>query len=612
MAKAKNYKGSLTLEWYNKQKSILLRDESDPAGENDIPAPRINWINREEALFYEINEEEGKGIAPYWVDRSDIRVKEARPLIFQKVYTTQEKDKEGTIPGTEKEYEIEESDEDDPGIENILIKGDNLLALNALKKHFDKLPDEEKVKCIYIDPPYNTGSAFEHYDDNLEHSEWLTLMRDRLVVMRDLLSESGSIWISVDDDESHYLKILCDEIFSRNNFVANVIWEKKYSPQNDAKWMSDSHDHILVYAKNKEIWRPNLLPRTAEMNKRYKNIDNDYRGHWKSSGLDVKTYSKEYDYPITTPSGRIVNPPAGYCWRVSKKKFKEMVEDNRIWFGESGNNVPSIKRFLSEVQDGLVSKTLWFRSEVDDNQKGKREVKVFNNKEVFATPKPERLICRILTLATSENDLALDCFAGSGTTLAVAQKMNRRWIGVEVGNHADTHIIPRLQKVISGKDQGGISKAVEWQGGGSFKYCHVGQSIISIDKETGKGEFNWSLGKKFVEESLLISYDFVPDSSILRLTDLFGSDMDQPTIGVMTNDKGKRMYGVAWLVAPGEHEVSINFGEFHALCNALKKLEGTKAITVFTNKGIDVKQDTLGNDIEIIKVPHAIFASLER
>lgn len=223
----------------------------------------------------------------------------------------------------------------------MLIHGDNLLALKALEQDY-----AGKVKCIYIDPPYNTGNAFEHYDDGVEHSLWLSLMKPRLDILRNLLSNDGSIWISIDDDEQAYLKILCDEVFGRNNFINNVIWEKKYSPQNDAKWLSDNHDFIMVYAKNKEVWRPNLLPRTEAMDKRYKNPDNDPRGKWKSSDCLVKTYSANYDYPITVPSGRVVNPPLGRCWMTSKERMQELIDDNRIWFGADGNNVPALKDFL--------------------------------------------------------------------------------------------------------------------------------------------------------------------------------------------------------------------------------------------------------------------------
>ena len=232
-----------------------------------------------------------------------------------------------------------------PTYDNMLIHGDNLLALKALEQDYTG-----KVKCIYIDPPYNTGNAFEHYDDGLEHSIWLSLMRDRLEILKRLLAEDGSIWISLDDNEQAYCKVLCDEIFGRQNFVNNVIWQKKFSPQNDAKWLSDNHDFIMVYAKNKELWHPNLLPRTEEMNARYKNPDNDPRGAWTSGDLSVRTYSAAYDYPIKTPSGRVVNPPAGRCWRIGKEGMDALIADNRVWFGDDGSNKPRLKSFLSDVK----------------------------------------------------------------------------------------------------------------------------------------------------------------------------------------------------------------------------------------------------------------------
>lgn len=360
---------------------------------------------------------------------------------------------------------------------NMLIHGDNLLALKALEQDF-----AGQIKCIYIDPPYNTGSAFEQYDDGLEHSIWLSLMRDRLEVIYNLLSKDGSLWISLDDTEQAYCKVLCDEIFGRNNFVANVIWEKKFSPSNDAKWLSDSHDFILVYAKTKESWRPNLLPRTEEMNRRYKNVDNDPRGAWTSGDCSVKTYSASCDYPIMTPSGRIVNPPAGYCWRFSKEKFNELRNDNRIWFGPDGCNVPRVKRFLSDVKQGITPMTIWKYTEVGHNQDAKKEVKVFNSQSVFATPKPERLIERVLILGSNPGDIVLDSFLGSGTTAAVAQKMGRRYIGIELGNHAYTHCVPRLKMVTDGTDQGGISKAQNWEGGSGFKFYELAPSLLKEDK----------------------------------------------------------------------------------------------------------------------------------
>lgn len=388
--------------------------------------------------------------------------------------------------GKEKEIKIEprilignkelSNTEHDPETENMLIHGDNLLALKALESKY-----AGQVKCIYIDPPYNTGSAFEHYDDNLEHSTWLSLIKPRLEILRNLLSDDGSIWISIDDDEGHYLKVLCDEVFGRNNYINTVIWEKKYSPQNDAKWLSDNHDFILVYAKTKEIWRPNLLPRSAEMNSRYKNPDNDLRGVWISDNLSVRTYTEANDYPITTPSGRIVNPPSGACWRFSKEKLKEMISENRIWFGKDGNIVPRVKRFLTDVKQGMTALTIWKYTEVGHTQDAKREVKAFNSESVFATPKPERLIERVLTLGSNEGDLVLDSFLGSGTTAAVAHKMGRKYIGIEMGDHAYTHCKVRLDKVIGGSDQGGISKPVNWNGGGGYKFYELAPSLINKD-----------------------------------------------------------------------------------------------------------------------------------
>lgn len=362
-------------------------------------------------------------------------------------------------------------------MDNLLVQGDNLLALKALEAEYSG-----RVKCVFIDPPYNTGSAFEHYDDGLEHSIWLSMMRDRLEVIRNLLSPDGSLWVTLDDNEAHYFKVMADEVFGRRNFVSNVVWQKKYAPQNDAKWLSDSHDHILVYAKNKDVWRPEMLERTEQMNSLYKNPDNDPRGLWMSDNMSVKTYSASTDYPITTPSGRVVNPPESRCWSFSKDRLAELIADNRVWFGADGKGVPRLKRFLSEVKAGAVSKTIWLRDEVGDNQDSKREVRAFNSKDVFSTPKPERLLQRILTLASTPGDLVLDSFAGSGTTGAVAHKMGRRWIMVEIGDHAQTHIVPRLRKVIDGTDAGGVTAVTNWQGGGGFRFCRLAPSLIARDK----------------------------------------------------------------------------------------------------------------------------------
>jgi len=358
---------------------------------------------------------------------------------------------------------------------NMLIQGDNLHALKALLPYF-----RGQVKCVFIDPPYNTKSAFEHYSDSLEHSKWLDMMVPRLELLRELLAKDGSIWVTIDDHEAHYLKVVMDEIFGRGNFVANCIWQKKYSPQNDARWLSDSHDYVTCYAKNKDTWRPYPLPRTEEMDGRYKNPDNDPRGSWKAVDLSVRTWSEIGNYKITTPTGRVISPPASRAWVVSHEKFQSLMKDNRIWFGKTGNNVPALKKFLSEVKNDTTAITVWSYNEVGHNQDAKKEVKALLSDDVFQTPKPGRLLKRVLKLATQEGDLVLDSFLGSGTAAAVAHKMNRRYIDIELGEHAKTYCAVRLKKVIEG-EQGGISKAVNWQGGGGFRFYTLGAELFGAD-----------------------------------------------------------------------------------------------------------------------------------
>jgi adenine-specific DNA-methyltransferase len=362
--------------------------------------------------------------------------------------------------------------------QNMIIHGDNLLALKALEQNY-----VSKLKCIYIDPPYNTGNAFEHYDDGIEHSLWLSLMKRRVELLHSLLAEDGSIWISIDDDESHYLKVLCDGIFGRKNFISNVIWEKKYTVSNDAKWLSDNHDHILVYAKNKDVWRPNRLPRTEKMNKAYKNPDNHPKGQWKATPLHAKSGSKDAEkFEFIFKNGKKWKPPIGTFHRYSINTLKAYDDNDEIYFGKDGNAIPSRKTFLTELKnDGIPSRTLWRHDEVGHNHEARTEVKAFNSETVFSTPKPERLIERILTLATEENDLVLDSFLGSGTTSAVAQKMNRKYIGIELGEHSITHCVPRMKMVIDG-EQGGVSKALDWKGGGGFKFYTLAPSLLRKDK----------------------------------------------------------------------------------------------------------------------------------
>ncbi|MGL6419541.1 site-specific DNA-methyltransferase [Aeromonas allosaccharophila] len=377
--------------------------------------------------------------------------------------------------------------------DNLLIHGDNLLALKALEQQY-----AGEVKCIFIDPPYNTGSAFTHYDDGLEHSMWLTMMRDRLELLRALMSEDGSIWIAIDDNEAHYLKVLCDEIFGRKNFVANVVWQNRYSRSNDAS-ISLSHNHIFVYTKSPETWKKirNRLPRTEEQAKQYKNPDNDPRGPWRAIPWDAPNLRPNLSYPIVTPTGKTRLPPEGRCWSRTEGQWLDIVSSGLAYFGKSGDGAPSFKQFLLDAAP-IVPNTWWSHDESGHTDEAKKEMhSLFGRELAFDTPKPERLINRIIHIATNDGDLVLDSFAGSGTTGAVAHKMGRRWIMVELGEHCHTHIVPRLKKVIDGEDQGGISKAVNWQGGGGFRYLRLAPSLLKKD-DWG----NWVINKEYNAEML--------------------------------------------------------------------------------------------------------------
>lgn len=364
---------------------------------------------------------------------------------------------------------------------NLLVQGDNLDALKALLPFY-----RGRVKCIFIDPPYNTKSAFEHYDDNLEHSQWLTMTLPRLQLLRELLCEDGSIWVTIDDNEGHYLKVLMDEVFGRGNFIATVAWQKVFAKKNKAA-ISGSHDHVLVYARLSQSWSRNLLPRDVHQLTAFKNPDNDPRGPWQSVAYSVQSEDSEkrraYRYEIELPSGRSVHPPGGRHWNGLPERTAALRADNRIWFGTKGDSPPRGKVFLAEVQDGIVPDTWWSHGDAGSNQDSKKELlELFPELEPFGTPKPEMLIRRILHIATNPNDLVLDSFLGSGTTAAVAHKMGRRWIGIEAGEHAVTHCLPRLQKVVEG-EQGGISAAVNWQGGGGFRFVQLGAPMFDADGE---------------------------------------------------------------------------------------------------------------------------------
>ena len=363
--------------------------------------------------------------------------------------------------------------------DNLLIQGDNLEALKALLPFY-----RGQVKCIFIDPPYNTKSAFEHYDDNLEHSQWLSMMLPRLQLLRDLLSDDGSIWVTIDDNEGHYLKVLMDEVFGRRNFVANLAWHKRVSPANDAHYFSNDHDHILVYAKTKAKWTPNKLPRSEAQQKYYTNPDNDPRGPWNSAAYTCAKTADERPnlyYPLIHPkTGEEVWPKRTRVWAFGRETHEEHVRNSMIYWGvDGGASLPRIKKFLDGSGD-VVPRSIWAHEDSGHNQEAMLEGLALFESARFGTPKPERLLQRILRIATHPNDLVLDSFLGSGTTAAVAHKMGRRWIGIEMGEHAATHCLPRLQKVIDG-EQGGISQAVNWQGGGGFRFMRLGAPIFDAD-----------------------------------------------------------------------------------------------------------------------------------
>ncbi len=378
--------------------------------------------------------------------------------------------------------------------DNTLIHGDNLLAIRALESSHTG-----RIRCIYIDPPYNTGTAIPQYDDGVEHSLWLSLMRDRLTILRNLLSEDGSIWVSIDDNECHYLKVLMDEIFGRENFVTTIIWQMIYTTKNSARHFSAMHDYILVYAKDKSKFEVNLLPRDSKQDDAYKNPDGDNRGPWKATPLHARNFYGAGQYKITSPAGRVISPPSGTYWRVSEQNFREMDADGRIWWGKDGSAVPAQKRFLTDVKQGVVPATLWLHGDAGHNGEAKNEIRALLDEEdeTFLTPKPERLLRRILEIATGPGDFVLDSFAGSGTTGAVAHKMGRRWIMVELGEHCETHIVPRLKKVIDGDDPGGITKAVDWKGGGGYRYFRLAPSLLEKDQFD-----QWVISKAYNAEML--------------------------------------------------------------------------------------------------------------
>lgn len=367
---------------------------------------------------------------------------------------------------------------------NMLIQGDNLLALKAIEQQYAGV-----IKCVCIDPPYNTGSAFEQYDDGIEHSIWLNLMNDRIKLIHKLLSSDGTLWIAIDDNEAHYLKVLCDQIFGRQNFIANIVWEKSDSPRMDAVYFSSRHDYILCYAKNKEKVTFNR-EKEGQHSDHYDKIDkNTGKAYYLKplramGGEDRKEDRPSMHFPIIAPDGTKVLPKrqdgSDGRWRWGQDKID--LERDRIDFVKGKNGWSIYYRIYAESSVIKPPETIWKHEEVGSNRTSKAEIKAIFGSKAFDTPKPEKLIQKIISLSTNENDYVLDSFLGSGTTAAVAHKMKRKWIGIELGDHAVTHCLPRLQKVVKGEDSGGISEAVNWKGGGGFKFYTLAPSLIKKDK----------------------------------------------------------------------------------------------------------------------------------
>jgi len=414
----------------------------------------LTWANKEKALV-----SDGQG-GYRWVDPDDWRAREIR--LLEPVSLV------GDATGTPSD--------------NLLIRGDGLDAMRSLAR----IPEyaevyRGKVKLVYIDPPFNTGQAFEHYDDSLEHSVWLSMMRERLEVIRELLAPDGSVWVHLDDAEMAYCKVLMDEVFGRQNFIATIVWQKADSPRNSARHLSTDQDYILIYARDASLWRPVRLGRTAADDAKYANPDGDPRGPWLSGDLRANKPYSLGRYSVTGPTGRVFEPPHGRYWRVSHEAFRSLDADGRIWWGPKGDALPTLKRFLSGVGD-LVPRTLWLGKDVGSNRTSNNEMRaLFPSREAFATPKPERLLERVIHIGSNPGDIVLDAFAGSGTTVAVAHKMGRRWVTVEQQESTvDTFTRPRLERVVAGSDPGGVTPSVGWEGGGGFAELRVAPPVVDV------------------------------------------------------------------------------------------------------------------------------------
>ena len=647
------YTGSLSLKWYNKQKTIILQNEENKKSSDDI-APYINWINKDESLYYEINDDEGRGLKPFWVDANDIRVKEARPLVFKHSYKTNSKDKEGSLPGLATNLFVEESKKENIETDNILIRGDNLMALNSIHRMFENNPKKEKVKCIYIDPPYNTDQAFDNYDDSLAHSEWLTMMRDRLIILKKLLREDGVIFIQIDQKELAYLKIICDEIFGRDNFLIQINWQRTSQRTvlgQGATAVINIVEYILVYVNNLEfkndaIWKIDkyfesddkvfgqygLLVESEGERKLFKELE--YKGDiirfYKHKNPIITNISKENKtFPYYIKNIELI---ARRDAQQKESSLEQMIlshieKDGSLFSVErvlkQGKHKGTVKKTLyqnenviyylntySKVIDGKLHRkvdmnNMWLDSEISSAGIAEEGGVVFKRSK-----KPEALIERILNMCTVEGDLVLDSFAGSGTTLATAHKMKRNWIGIEVGKHCEDFIIERLKKVINGDDQSGISRnnEVNWKGGGAFNYYTLGNSIIKLNKD-GSIDFNWKLGKQFIEESFLYSYDYEIIQDFDFSSDkLFSNKLEAPKVGIQKHGNKTRV-AIITLCTPDDDDIMLKYEELHSMYKKVMDKYKPEFINVFTNKGVEIAFETKPEKLEVIKIPTAIYSA---
>jgi adenine-specific DNA-methyltransferase len=452
-------------------------------------ALELTWTNKHLRL---LAEEDG---AYQWVPPSDYRVAEVRLL-----------EDAGTVGKTRSQRERAK--------DNLLIRGDALNALTSL----GELPEFAKelvgkVRLAYIDPPFNTKQSFLQYDDNLEHSVWLTMMRDRLVQIEKLLAPTGSVWVHCDDSEQHRLRCVMDEVFGPRAFVATVIWQKRYSRENRAA-IGAVHDYILVYSPAGAEWRDhrNNMPRDAKTSRQYRNPNKDPRGPWRVVPLTAQGFRKNQMYSIIGPDGHSHHPPKGRCWGMVEERFEELRAEGRIRFGKTGSSAPGIIRYLDETE-GLVPWTWWPSDEVGHTDESKKEMlALFQGEESFDTPKPERFMARVIAIATNPGDIVLDSFLGSGTTTAVAHKMGRRWIGIERSVETfDTYTIPRVTKVVNGEDPGGITEQTGWTDGGGFRVLDVAPSMFDEDEGTVYLAA-WATSSRLAEVcAAQLHYEFEPE-----------------------------------------------------------------------------------------------------